>query len=197
MKKITLYISLIILILNSSCKTENKTNLKKLAELDAQKTTELITQILKNETKGYLSSSCITEKPRALYYPMVPDFGNYVIEHLKIKDTAHYESQYKLYKQFKITSKLVPNKNILTQEEFKEFEKKSENGGFYFWDWLDENCKNGYCSMTKPIFNESFNLAYIIIGNFCGNLCAGGEERIYEFINGKWILKKTIGSWVS
>jgi hypothetical protein len=47
------------------------------------------------------------------------------------------------------------------------------------------------------VFNESFDLAYIEIGNGCGLLCGGGEERIYEFIKGKWILKKVITRWIS
>ncbi|MDG4949644.1 hypothetical protein NLM59_01795 [Weeksellaceae bacterium KMM 9724] len=165
--------------------------------MDAQKTTELITQILKEESKGYLMSSCITEKPRAVSHPMVSDFNDYVKDNLNIKDTIHLKFQSRLYKNFKITADLVPNKNILTQKQFEEFEQKSENGGFRFWDWLDTNCDNGYCSISKPIFNETFDLAYVQIGTVCGGLCGGGEERIYELVNGKWIEKESLGSWVS
>ena len=183
--------------MNFSCKTDPTTDLKKLTELDAQKTTELITQILKDESETYLSSSCITEKPRAISHPMVSDFNKYVKSHLNIKDTIHYNLQARLYKEFKLTADLVPNKNILTQKQFEEFEKKSGDGGFRFWDWLDENCENGYCSISKPIFNETFDLAYVQIGTVCGSLCGGGEERIYEFVNGKWIEKESLGSWIS
>ncbi|WP_255592866.1 hypothetical protein [Marixanthomonas sp. SCSIO 43207] len=196
LKKTTFYISIIVLILNFSCKTD-KTDLDKSAEYDAQKTTELIMQILKDESSDYLSSTCITEKPRAISYPMVADFDKYVKNHLEIKDTIHYNTQKRFYKKFKITSELVPNKNILTQKQFEEFEKKSKKGEFRFWDWLDNNCKNGYCSISKPIFNETYDLAYVQIGTVCGGLCGGGEERIYEFVNGKWIEKESISSWVS
>lgn len=168
-----------------------------MAELDAQNTTELITQILKDESEGYLQSSCITEKPKANSHPMVSNFDEYVKKHLNIKDTIHYKLQSSLYKEFKLTSELVPDKNIITPKQFKEFEQKSENGGFRFWDWLDENCENGYCSLSKPIFNETFDLAYVQIGTICGGLCGGGEERIYELVNGKWIEKESIGGWVS
>jgi hypothetical protein len=197
LKKTTFYISFIILILNFSCKTDNKTDLKKLEDLDAQKTTELITQILKEESNGYLMSSCITEKPSAISHPMVSNFNDYVKDNLNIRDTVHLKTQSRLYKTFKITADLVPNKNILTQKQFEEFEQKSGNGGFRFWDWLDSNCENGYSSISKPIFNETFDLAYVQIGTVCGGLCGGGEERIYELINGKWIEKESLGSWES
>ena len=194
MKKTLFNILFFVLTLNLSCKTDNKTDLKKL---DAQKTSELITQILKDERDGYLSSSCITENPRAVSSPMISNFGEYVRNHLNIKDTLHYKTQSSLSKKFKITAELVPEKNILTKKQFDDFEKKSEKGGFSFWDWLDENCENGYCSISKPIFNETFDLAYVRIGTVCGGLCGGGEERIYEFVDGKWIEKETFGSWVS
>ena len=179
------------------CKTDKKTDLKKSEDFDTQKTTELIKQILKDENKGYLSSSCITEKPRAISYPIVKDFDEYVKNHLNIKSTAHYKIQKQLYKQFKLTTDLVVDKNIITQEQFEKFEKKSKNDEFRFWDWLDTNCENGYCSISKPIFNETYDLAYVQIGTVCGELCGGGEERIYELINGKWIEKESFGSWVS
>lgn len=165
--------------------------------MDAFKTTELVSQILKDESTGYLSSSCITQKAKAVSHPMVTDFDAYVMNQLKIGDSVHYNLQSKLSSRFKITVDLVPDKNILTEEQFKEFEENSENDGFKFWDWLDENCENGYCSITKPIFNETFDLAYIRIGTVCGSLCGGGEERIYEYKNGKWTVKESLGSWVS
>lgn len=168
-----------------------------MEKLDAQKTTELITQILKEESNGYLMSNCITEKPRAISHPMVSDFNEYVKNNLNIKDTIHLNAQLKLYKNFKITADLVMNKNIITQKQFVEFEQKSENDEFRFWDWLETYCENGYCSISKPIFNETFDLAFVQIGTVCGGLCGGGEERIYELVNGKWIQKESLGSWVS
>ncbi|QFZ54235.1 hypothetical protein FEZ18_05230 [Oceanihabitans sp. IOP_32] len=194
MKKTIIYILFVVLTLNLSCKTDKKTDLK---TLDAQKTSELITQILNDERDGYLSSSCMTENPRAVSSPMISNFDEYVKKLLNIKDSLHYKTQSRLSKKFKITADLAPEKNILTKKQFDEFERKSEKGGFSFWDWLDANCENGYCSISKPIFNETFNLAYVRIGTVCGRLCGGGEERIYEFIDGKWIEKESLGSWVS
>ena len=197
MKKTTFYISFIILILNFSCKNESKFNLDKTADLDSKKTTELITQILKDEKENYLSVSCITEKPRAVSNPMASSFDEYVKENLGIKDSIHYKLQTESYNNFIITKDLVSDKNIITETQFEEFEKKSKLGGFKFWKWIDENCKGGFCSISKPIFNETFDLAYVQIGTVCGGLCGGGEERIYEYKNGKWTKKESLGSWVS
>ena len=193
MNKTIFHISIITLILNFGCKRD----LKKSWEYDNQKTTELIIQILEDESNNYLSSSCITEKPRTIFYPMVMNFDKHVKKHLKIKDTIHYKKQKHFYKKFKITSKLVPNKNILTQKQFEEFEKKSKNKELRFWDWLDTYCNHGYCSISKPIFNKNYDLAYIQIGKVCGESCGAGEERIYTFVNGKWIKKENISSWIS
>ncbi|WP_250149270.1 hypothetical protein [Flagellimonas sp. 389] len=97
-------------------------NSKSLAEVDAQKTTELITQILKEEIDGYLMSSCITEKPRAVSHPMVSDFKDYLKDNLKIQDTTHLNAQSNLYKVFQITSDLVPDKIYLPNNNLKNLE---------------------------------------------------------------------------
>jgi hypothetical protein len=181
----------------ASCKKELKTNVSELKKLDSEKTTELLTQIFEDEKNGFLLTNCITEKTRGVNYPMVPDFDEYVKNHLGIKDSIHYKLQSELYKQFVLTSDIAKGKNIITQSQFKEFERKSELGEFRFWDWLEDNCTDGYSSISKPIFNENYTLAYIQIGNVCGGLCGGGEERIYEYINGKWIEKENFGNWIS
>lgn len=196
MKKESFNILIIILIF-FSCKIESRSGSNKLIELDSYKTTELIIQILKDEDKNYLSLSCIVEKPLMPlnFYDM--NLDNNLEEHLKIKDSTHSKLQFKLLNEFRLTPKIIPDKNILTQKQFKELEIKSKQGDLIFWDWLDKNCENGYCSISKPIFNETFDLAYVQIQQVCGSLCCGGEERIYELINGKWSVKETLGSWVS
>mgnify|MGYP003630284048 CR=1 FL=1 len=180
-----------------SCNNDSKPSLEELKKRDAEKTTELLTQIFENEKDVYLATNCISEKPRATYQPNVPDFDEYIKEHLSIKDSTHYKLQTDLYKQFSLITEYAKGKNIITASDFKEFEQKSESGGFSFWDWLENNCSDGYSSISKPIFNEDYTLAYIRVGNICGELCGGGEERIYEYQNGKWILKEYFGNWIS
>ncbi len=196
MRNLRYYISIIVLVIIFGCKTD-KTDLHESKKLDAHKTMELMTQILNDESGDYFSSSCISEKPRAISYPMVSDFDEYVRNHLNITDTLHYNRQSRLFREFVLTEDLVPDKKILTQKKFDELEGKSRDEGIKFWDWLYANCKYGYSSISRPIFNENYDLAYVQIANVCGRLCGGGEERIYEFTEGKWILKETLSSWVS
>ena len=197
MNKMGYYISFLILFFNFSCKTHNKIDLKISKERDSQKTTELIIQILKEESNDFLKSSCIVEKPITPSHPIFSDFNENVKKELNIKDTIHFNMQILLYKQFKLTSDLVPEKNILTVNQLEKFERESENQGSIFWEWLELNCKNGFCSISKPIFNETFNLAYVQLGIVYGELSISGEERIYEFVNDKWIKKESIGSWAN
>ncbi len=53
--------------------------------------------------------------------------------------------------------------------------------------------KNSYglFSITKPIFNERLDLAYVRIGNG-----VAGKTLILEYKYGKWEIKKTIGEWI-
>ena len=198
LKKLSAYIALTLLFIIFSCKRGNLTYLEKTEKLDTQKTAQLITQILKDENQGfYLSSSCMAEKSFAIIKPMVSDFDEYVKNLLDINDSLHYQIQKRLFKQFKLSNDFIPEKKILTQKQFEEMEKKSKRGGFSFWRWLDENCENGYTAMSKPIFNEDFSKAYTRIQIVCGGMCGGGEERIYEFVGGKWILKEILSNWIS
>jgi len=196
MKKTTFFIAILLYLLTISCKNKSSSNSNRIKHLDSIKTTELLKQISKDEKKNYLAPNCITEKPRATFTTI--NVSNKSIKKLlNIKDSIHYKFQLESYKKFRITQDLFPDKNILTEAQFKEFKKKSKENRFSFWDWMDKNCKSGYCSISKPIFNETYDLAFVKIGIVCGGLCGGGEGRIYEFKNGKWHVKSVIGSWVS
>jgi hypothetical protein len=47
---------------------------------------------------------------------------------------------------------------IITEEQYNELKSKCK-----FWKWIEINCEKGYCSISKPIFNKTFDLAYIQI----------------------------------
>src|SRR5690606_27600124 len=185
------FILSIILFLNFSCQKD----LKKFEELDTQKTTELIKQIIKDESNGYLSVNCILENKKA--GALEEDFEEYLQKQLGIMDTLHLSLQVQLHDDFQITADLFPQKKIITQKKIDEIINNSKDGRTVFSNWLDTNCENEYCFIGKPIFNETFDLAYVEIGSYCGNLCGGGETRIYEYVNGKWVEKKSLSSWVS
>ena len=181
-----------------SCKSNEESIIKKIEILDHQKTTELIKYILEEEKYRDLSSSCILEQspPLEFHGGMKEDFDSYLKDLLQIKNSIHYKTQRKLLRNFKVNKSLVPQKRILQKQLFNKFEEKSKIERFRFWDWLDENCEQGYCFLSKPIFNETFDLAYVQMGSVCGGLCGGGEIKIYEFKNGIWSVKESLGTWV-
>lgn len=195
MKKTVIYISILI-TLSSSLSCNNEQN-KDLEEIDSKNTIELINKILNGENSFFLSSSCITEKPEAISSPMVLNKDSYIKDLIKIKDTAHYDMQSKFYNNFEITADLFPNKKIITEKQFKELQRKAEKGEIRFFEWLDNNCDKGYCSIAKPIFNETYDLAVVQLGYTCGGLCGSGATLIYENIDGNWKEKEIISLWES
>ncbi|MCK5441842.1 MAG: hypothetical protein KAJ23_08130 [Maribacter sp.] len=188
------YIIYIFFILNLGCKTDLK---RDSTDMESQRTYELITHLLDVEKENYLIASCISESPRAVSMSMTSDFELYLKKNLGIRDTSHLRNQIRLFKEFRITKELAPSKNIVSDVQFVNFEKQSEKKGFSFWEWLDSNCGSGYCSISKPIFNESYDRAIVQVGTVCGGLCGGGATLIYELIDDEWKEVEIISTWVS
>lgn len=165
-------------------------------QYDTSKSKELIRLILAKEEKDYFNTNCIVEKVIPMYVLANSNVARDVTEKLSIKDTIHLNEQMKLYKQFKLTPDLVPDKSILTQQHFLEFEKKKPFGKSS-WVMIEPVCEDGYSYILKPIFNEDYTIAYVQFGNFCGSYCGGGEIQVYEYRNGGWHKARTISSWVA
>ena len=193
MKNLTLILILVGLISEGSAFTDNQ----EIGTIDEKKTTELISQILVDQAEDYLSSSCITEIPRATTPIKIKKFDKYVQSILKIKDTVHLGEQMNLYRHFKITPDLVPNKTILKEDFFESIKLKAENSEKSFWEYLEVECDGGYSSIAKPIFNASYDKAVVQYGRVCGGLCGGGEISLYQLENGKWKKIKVLNYWVS
>ena len=191
MKKHLGHILILIFILHFGCRENISEN------LDKEKTNELLTQIINDSTDHFLDSSCISEKTKFLYTIITPDFDNFIKTELDIKQETHLKKQLELFRNFRITENLAFGKHIITELEFKKFASDAENGNNSFWPWLDSNCENGYLSISKPIFNETFDKAFIVIGSISGGKAGGGETRIYQFKNGKWTIEKTEFEWIS
>lgn len=192
MKKNLYYITLSLLIILSCNKKDD------LIEINSQKTTELINTILSDSIDQYSKTDCITEQFRFQYtIPFAISFSDYVKEEIEIKNLDHLEQQINYYRNFKIDSSLANSKRIITKTEFENFEKESEKGNHQFWGWLDSTCSDGYVSISRPIFNEDFTKALVIIANVSCSQCGGGETRIYSYENGNWKITKTSNNWIS
>jgi hypothetical protein len=141
--------------------------------------------------------SCISEKSRAVELPEYSEINQILNIYLDIRDSTHLRIQKEKFKDFKMTPELAGNLHIITEYDFERFEYQSKTKGIDFFEILDSLCVNGYFSISKPIFNETFDLAFVQIGEVCGPLCGGGEMIIYEWNSGKWFEKERISSWVS
>ena len=173
-------------------------NNKDLQQINSQKTAELIHQILTDSTDNYSNANCLTEKFR--FHSTIPpgvNFDNYMKSELGIENLDHLDEQFVYFKEFKINSQLAQSRTIITAKEFDDFEKKADKGDYHFWDWLEKTCDNGYVSISRPIFNEDFTKAIIIIANVSCPQCGGGETRLYEYKNGRWEIIETTFEWIS
>ncbi len=183
------FLILLVLIFNFSC---SKSKIEQKIDLDSQKTIELINQILKDKKDTYLSSSCIFENSSYFSNLDFSDYGMNANKYLSIKDSSHYQLQKKLCRDFNITNKIIPNKNIITERKFKSFQSKRE-----FWKWDKFNCIEGFCTILKPFFNEEYDLAYITISKKIFEYNYNSQTLLYEFKNGKWTEKEIIKQIIS
>ncbi len=189
MRKIKTHILLIITILNISC---NSSKNGKRISLDSKKTSELINQILIDKKDSYLSSSCISENSNYFSISNFSNYGKRANKYLKIEDSTHYKLQKDLWINFKVTKEIIFNKKILTEEEFKSFQSKRE-----FWEWEEFNCTGGFCTISKPFFNEKYDLAYVQISKKLFEYDYCSQIILYEYKNGKWIEKEIISQIIS
>ncbi len=54
-----------------------------------------------------------------------------------------------------------------------------------------------FIEFSRVGFNEEHNKAVLYFGTTCGPLCGGGNRVFLEKVNGKWVIIKTEGLWVS
>ncbi len=192
MKGLQFFISIIVLSLSLSCRSDIDSREIEIKEIDHLKTAELVKRIIENEKKLYLTPSCISEKPRAVHIKNFEDFEPIINIHLDIRDSIHHKVQLESFNKFTITPDLAGDMKIISETEFDVLNKDQAS----FFDTLNSICKNGYLSISKPVFNETFDLAFVQTAVNCGPLCGGGEVIIYEFNNGNWFVRDKLSGWV-
>ncbi|WP_028888515.1 hypothetical protein [Tenacibaculum ovolyticum] len=176
MKKTKSYILSLVIILTLSCKNKSKIETKKNIDLDLKKTSELITQILIDKNDSYLSSSCISESRKPFTSSNFFDIVEKANQYLNIKDSLHLKNQADFFNDFKIIKRATLNKKVITEKQYNELKSKRK-----FWKWIEINCEKGYCSISKPIFNETYDLACIQIYQKLFSFDFSSEIIIYEY----------------
>lgn len=190
MKFVILILSLLLL---GSCHEKIKSSKSGVLEI---RTNALITKILSGKNDDYLDPNCkcIAENSK-LILNRSGSLKGFVKRNLQIKDTNHLNGQIELFRNFKISKTILPQWNILSEKEFDLYRISSSDSSI--WESLLIDCPYGYYSITKPIFNESYDRAIVGFGSLCRRLCGGGVTRIYRLINSEWVIEKEISSWVS
>ncbi len=152
---------------------------------DSNQIKNLILQVYNDNKEDILSSNYCLNKPLSISEKIKPSFyGNAFIKKLKknlqTKDTLHLKKQINFFKTFKITTDIINDKKIIDQNIILK--------NNYF---LDE-----YCSISRPIFNVSYNKALVIIlkttfsktNNSTVTKQLKGKKMVYQFTDGKWEL---------
>lgn len=57
--------------------------------------------------------------------------------------------------------------------------------------------RNGYYSLSVPLFFRDFTICLVSMGYHCGALCGRGHLSIYKKINGSWRKVEELLNWVS
>lgn len=188
--KTKFYILAIFSTLVLGCKSELKSK-----DFDTQKTTEFLSQVLPKVE--FLKTNCILETSNWKLFKLENDFKAYIQENLKTKDTTHLNLQLKLFNDFSVTKEIALGKNILKKQDYDNFKRTFENNDYDYINWLEKhNCKSGFISFSKPLFNERYDLAIFHIAKICGPLCGGSWITIYEFKNDEWIVKEILEATV-
>lgn len=170
-----------------------------IVDIDNSKTIEFINFLLKEKSEIFSTCGCITEKGLGLSGNDLFDFHkSFITNHLDIKDSVHFNTQMNLYKNFKMTNEIVPDKKIYKEKQYRELIIKNYGSIKAIDEWIKENCKGAYCSISKPIFNKTYDLALVYFSVFL----EGSKEapsgykatKTYQFKEGKWIEKSHLGS---
>ena len=145
----------------------------------------------------FSETNCLMARKYPINFHLGANSYKILKESLKIKDTVHLNKQIILSKSFEIIQDKFPSWNIISNEDMIEYEKRSKSSNFSFWEWLDSNCSNGYFYISKPIFDETYSLAIVVYGSTSGPLQGGGFAELLQKVDGRWIHKEIITTWVS
>ncbi|MDO6492566.1 MULTISPECIES: hypothetical protein [unclassified Cellulophaga] len=209
MKKTVLKILILTLIL-TSCKQNNKSELKtrELAQIEISDgfKLEFLNQILSDNSKSRLlfdkkeliSNLSINVPPTLPIDLKNPkktiSHSEFISDTLRINDTDFVKKQFQKNKDFDISKIKKYGFNIIDIKQYTENEIAWDSINNIAEKYYKKNSlKNIYSILyiTKPIFNKKLNLAYVRIRQG-----SGGMTRIYEKQNEIWKVKYELDEWV-
>jgi hypothetical protein len=160
-------------------------------------TYEIFNAILNDSTEPYIEfKNVIISEVDFLGPPVNISFNreiDFLMHLFNEKDSMNIRLQFRLRKEFHIDSTRIGLHKILAKEYFVKDKMPRDS----MWNHVYEKNRGGFTSISMPIFSSDNKLAYIRIGHFCGDLCGGGESRLYIYKNGKWEKIKSFSEWIS
>lgn len=204
MKKITLYIIIII----AFCSCQNKKEKTNIASEEIKNINEIVEAIIIQDSLNVYSKSedstmfCSELRRLNIYIPEKRNDGLnlppppqdiYITELInsKIKEESFFSSKDSLYllkqnsnpEKLKIGKDLINKLNSITSEKAKIRNKKVLPFRFY--------------EMTIPVLSLDKQKAYVQLGHHCGSLCGEGQAIYLKKVNGKWKIIAKWETWIS
>ncbi|MBS7229530.1 hypothetical protein KHA90_00710 [Flavobacterium psychroterrae] len=205
MKKITLYIIIII----AFCSCQQKKEETNITSQEMKNIDEIVEAIIIQDSLNVFSKSedstmfCSELRKLKIHIPpkkknndfilMPPSEGKYITSFIpfKIKGYTFFSSKDSLYllaqnlnpEKLAIEKKLINKWNNTTIEKIKTRRKNKQKSRFY--------------EMTIPVFSVDRQSAYVELDYQCGGLCGSGQDIFLKKINGKWKIIVQWQSWIS
>ena len=160
------------------------------------KSSQLINQILLD--KEFFDCSCFLGFPEQtllelaeLTYPE-SKIRTRSLDALEINDLNTLDSLDRLSRNLNVADlQLSFDIDLLPRAMFDSILRKhgSVRGKEILW----EKCPEGWLYMSRPVFNKDYTTAIIEV-----SVCSpGGSVKVYDLIDGNWVLRERLISWIS
>lgn len=120
-------------------------------------------------------------------------FRDYLSQLLSETDTLFISNQLRELLSFRTDKMSEFGFTVVKVSELRAQKLKGEE----FWDLIYRDYGQGLLTVSRPIFNRDCTKAYVRVGYSCGRLCGGGEDVIFDKVDGNWKLTESVSRWVS
>jgi hypothetical protein len=85
----------------------------------------------------------------------------------------------------KVWSKDIFDVPLISQREIQKLIRSNDEKG---WNKFYKKHRAVLLAFTVPVFNATYDIAFLKWNVYCGNRCSVGYSAFYRKVNGKWIL---------
>lgn len=176
---------LLIVISNFSCSKNKIASEKKNPEKTfEEKMYELINFIVDESCEfKYLSVEKLNNIPKD-----VNDFLKFkrLDTIFSKQDVALVYNQISKMEGFQLKQNLIPNKIVIQSDSIKKLYTDNQNTKIFWENFHKKYGKEGFCSISKPVFSTNMQIAIVSISCSAGSFGGSTNINIYKYENGKW-----------